>query len=204
MSLLSTVASITVGRLGAFDARCGGRPAFWRRAIRSERLDSASSSASATDPRVAMWSQMLRPVEDQPGARNLERSAAPLRYSQLARDGLFCVTVVGSPAMSDDDDLIRRLHKDAEHHSWPDVGPFSGGPRANTSPIDVKDLDRAESDSERCLSVGYVNATIGGPTIVSPPFETRCIRRSGHRGSHYAMPKRRWTRWGWWEVWAWQ
>ena len=48
MSLLSTVASCTVGRLGGLDSLGSGRPAFCKRAIRSERLDSLSSSASPT------------------------------------------------------------------------------------------------------------------------------------------------------------
>jgi hypothetical protein len=106
--------------------------------------------------------------------------------------------------MPDDPDaLIRRLQKDAES-PWPDLGRFSGGPKPNTSPMNLKNLDRSPSEAERCLSVGYVNSTIGGPVGISPPFETHCMRSRGHEAPHYGMPRRLLLRWGWWEVWTWQ
>lgn len=149
------------------------------------------------------WSPAGEPDADSGALRHLARSGhgSPrrivLRFVALGSQARW--------AMPDDPDaLIRRLQKDAEHSHWPDLGRFSGGPKPNTKPLNLNDLDRAPSEFDRCVSVGYVNSTIGGPVGISPPFETRCIRRRGHDDLHYAMPRRLWLKWRWWQVWAWQ
>jgi hypothetical protein len=88
----------------------------------------------------------------------------------------------------DDDELILRLRKEAKGRPWPDLGRFSGGPKANARPIDVKGLDRARVGEARCRSRGRMNVTIGGGPLISPPAEIRCVRRQGHEGSHYGYP----------------
>jgi hypothetical protein len=123
----------------------------------------------------------------------------------LRADGPRSRANVGRVGADNDDDLIRRLRQEAGSRPWPDLGRMTWyGPQANMRPRTVDSLDRAPTEGNRCTAVGYMNTTVGGGPMVSPPAEMRCIRSGGHSGDHYAYPQRQWLRWGRWTVWSWE